>query len=129
MSVKQVIVVRKDLNMRKGKLAAQVAHASLKAVIDLAWWTDAYGNTHFGDIYDDDVIKWLKGDMTKIVVGVEIETELLGLYVKTNLTKIPHALIQDAGKTEFKKPTYTALAIGPAKEEDVDKITGNLVLL
>jgi len=129
MSIKQVIAVRKDLNMRKGKLAAQVAHASLKAVTDLAWWTDDYGDVYFGDIYNDDVIKWLKEDMTKIVVSVETEAELLGLYVKANLTEIPHALIQDAGYTEFKEPTYTAIAIGPAKEKEVDKLTKDLPLL
>ena len=101
-TLKQVIVIRKDLNMRKGKMAAQAAHASLKAVTDLCWYTDDHGDRIFGGTGNNDIVNWLSNDMTKIVVGVESETELLRLYVSVQLHRIPYALIQDAGKTEFK---------------------------
>lgn len=138
MEVKQVIVVRKDLNMRKGKLAAQVAHASLKVILDrMHKYDDKYKHPlskfhqYVLEVYDGSALDiWLSGDFTKIVVGVDSEKELMDLYVKTqSFLLIPYALIQDAGKTEFKEPTYTALAIGPAKEEEINKLTGDLPLL
>lgn len=128
MEVKQVIVVRKDLNMRKGKLAAQVAHASMKVLVDGIWQLPG-GMTKWAIELNEDMERWLAGAFTKIVVGVNSEKELMGLYVDVQLAELPHALILDAGKTEFKEPTYTALAIGPVKEEEVDKLTGNLQLL
>lgn len=132
MEVKQVIVVRKDLNMRKGKLAAQVAHASLKVIIDrmckenMQWWFELWRM-----IIDKDepLYEWLHGSFTKIVLGVNSEKELMELYVEAQMAKLPHALIRDAAKTEFKDPTYTALAIGPAEADKIDKITGGLKLL
>lgn len=124
--IKQVIVVRKDLNMRKGKLAAQVAHASLKVLVDRMWRRP--GEVAGIDL-NEDTEKWLIGLSTKIVVSVNSEKELMDLYVEAQLAGLPHALIQDAGKTEFKEPTYTALAIGPAEEGEIDKLTGDLILL
>lgn len=126
MGIKQVIVVRKDLNMRKGKLAAQVAHASIKVLVDKMWQLP--GRIKGIDI-NDDMEKWLVGLSTKIVVSVNSEKELMDLYVQAQLAGLPYALIRDAGKTEFREPTYTALAIGPAEEEEIDKLTGDLVLL
>lgn len=134
MSVKQVIVVRKDLNMRKGKLAAQVAHASMKVILDmmskeellnatLTKWTLFMSK-------EEPLYQWLDGLFAKIVVGVESERELMELYISSQLAGLPHALIQDCGRTEFHgEPTYTAIAIGPAKAEEIDRITGHLVLL
>lgn len=128
MSIKQVIVVRKDLNMRKGKLAAQVAHASIKALIGDDMWLSG-GGWRPGIDLDEIREKWLLGESTKIVVGVDSEKELMNLYIDAQLAKVRHALIRDAGRTEFKEPTYTALAVGPAKEDEVDKITGHLKLI
>jgi len=134
--VKQVIVMRKDLHCRAGKTAAQVAHASMKALLDKMFkYRDvAIENRHsyILDIVDDSPLdKWLSGLFTKIVVYVNSEEELLDLYNKVKEdTWMLHALIQDAGKTEFNgKPTYTCLAIGPDWAEKIDEITGNLPLL
>ena len=133
MNIKQVIVVRKDLNMRKGKLAAQVAHASMKVILSMmSKKYMLHGRMEEWSLLmstDQEIYKWLDGSFTKIVVGVNSEKELMNLYIETQLAGLPHALILDAGKTEFKEPTYTALAIGPAKSKEIDRITGNLELL
>jgi PTH2 family peptidyl-tRNA hydrolase len=74
--------------------------------------------------------EWAFGIFTKVVVGVESEEELFDIYDKTKLFGLPCAIIQDVGATEFNGvPTYTALAVGPAESEKIDKITGNLKLL
>ena len=73
---------------------------------------------------------WMDGNYAKICVGVNSELELLGVYQKAKEAGIPCSLIQDAGLTEFGGvPTYTAVAIGPHKVEEIDKITGTLSLL
>ena len=129
MSVKQVIVVRKDLNMRKGKLAAQVAHASMKVFFDMGEFTHP-------DVFEianltKPMIKWMDyGPFTKIVVGVNSEEELLEIKKKAKEANIPNALIKDNGLTEFHGiPTNTCIAIGPDEEEKINAITGELELL
>lgn len=124
--IKQVIVLRTDLNMRKGKMAAQAAHASMKVFFDRGWVE--FGK--FGCHVWPEAEEWIKGIFTKIVVGCKSEQELLDLHEKTKEAKLPSALIQDSGATEFHgQPTYTALAVGPANSEEIDKITGELKLL
>ena len=116
---KQVIVLRKDLNMRKGKMVAQGAHASLGAIL------------HNGKLKSNpDVDAWLEGRFTKICVSVGSEEELLEIYNQAGLAKLNRSLITDAGLTEFDGvPTKTAVAVGPGIPEVVDKITGHLKLL
>lgn len=113
--MKQVIVLRKDLNMRKGKMIVQGAHAALGAYL--------VNPKH------PYCVEWLKGPFTKICVSVDSEKELFEIYKLAKETNLPHILIKDAGKTEFKEPTYTAIAIGPGPEKEIDKITGKLKLL
>lgn len=125
--VKQVLVLRTDLNMRKGKMAAQAAHASMKVFFDrragsapdrleVALWPEA--------------AEWVAGAFTKIVVGCASQDELLALEAKTREAGLPCALVIDAGATEFHGvPTPTALAIGPAAAAAVDALTGTLKLL
>ena len=130
--IKQVIVVRKDLKMRKGKLAAQVAHASMKVFLDMMSKEKLENGMQKWSLLlndEEDIYQWLCGLFTKIVVGVDSKADLLDLYVGAILAKIPCALVEDAGKTEFKRPTYTCIAIGPAKSEEIDKLTGHLILL
>jgi len=125
---KQVIVVRKDLNMRKGKLAAQVAHASGKVFFDRAVFT----TLHIIINCTEAMVVWAdinKSPFVKIVVYVTSEQELHDLKEQADIAEIPNALILDAGRTEFKKPTYTCLAIGPDNPVCVDEITGDLPLL
>ncbi len=124
--VKQVIVMRKDLGMRKGKMIAQGAHGSMAVVLNNL---HRLTNTHH-NMWDNPLKEWVNGSFTKIVVSVDSEEELLAIAKQAEDAGLLHALIRDAGKTEFDGvPTYTCVAIGPAKMEDVDKITGNLSLL
>ena len=131
--VKQVIVVRKDLNMRKGKLAAQVAHASMKVLLDNMVRSSF---SHYGEEWTLQVhphtplAKWLYGLFTKIVLYVEFEEAITALENRCHFAKIPCAVITDAGKTEFKgQPTITCIAIGPWWADEIDLITGELPLL
>ena len=150
MNTKQVIVFRKDLlkgpnAIRKGKFGAQCAHASLGALLKLF---SVYKQelVRFGIIetgsgkiqykYDltfgkDSVLDdWLNGKFTKIVVSVDSDEELVALNKALDETYIPHALITDAGLTEFHGvPTNTCLGIGPYVAEEIDKFTGHLPLL
>lgn len=118
---KQVIVIRKDLNMRKGKMVAQGAHASLKAYIAASFDHGKTGNFIAAE--------WMLTLGTKICVSVDSEAELKEIFDKADAAKLPVVIIKDAGLTEFKEPTLTACAIGPASAEEIDKITGHLKLL
>jgi PTH2 family peptidyl-tRNA hydrolase len=131
---KQVLIVRKDLNMRKGKIAAQVAHASMKVLLDLM---EEYTNDdHVSNElclplhYNIPLNKWIKGRFTKVCVSVDSEEELLDLYKKAQDAGILCSLITDSGLTEFHGvPTNTVVAIGPEFPEKLDLITGHLKLL
>ena len=125
---KQVIVMRKDLGMRKGKMISQGAHASLGSVLKLMKKSNYKYELEFGkDSYLDE---WLNGIFTKITVGVNSLDELMELYNKALEMDIPTILITDAGKTEFNGvPTVTCIAIGPYFSEEIDKITSHLKLL
>lgn len=126
-TVKQVIVVRNDLNMRRGKQIAQGAHASLKVFLDRGRVSQGLGLLI---PLTEDMQAWVKGAFTKVCVQASSEEELLELHRKAKEAEIPCALIQDSGKTEFHgQLTYTTLAIGPAKSEVIDLITGTLKLL
>lgn len=123
---KQTIVLRKDLNMRKGKMIAQGAHASMRAILQLGHREGAT----FVIPLDERLEPWLTGRFKKICVSVNSEAELLALREKARAAGLICALIQDAGLTEFGGvPTYTALAVGPDRAERVDAITGDLPLL
>lgn len=128
---KQVIVIRKDLNMRMGKVAAQVGHAILKACFSFAQFVKTEEKEEIVlDITQEDINTWWKQEFTKIVCYVNSEQELIDLYEQAKEASLPCSLIKDAGHTEFHGvPTLTAMAVGPAKAELVDLITGNLPLL
>lgn len=111
--MKQAIVARSDLGMGKGKLAAQVAHASLSAYEDT----------------DDRVRTRWKGDgQKKVVLKVAGEDALFELADRAERAGLPHAIIRDAGHTQLDPGTVTTLAVGPAEDEDVDRVTGDLSL-
>lgn len=186
MDHKQVIVIQKSLNMRKGKMVAQGAHASMGAILGLArreravpavvaifsaamlamvcvyagllktgghvqqdgWlaavgmmaslalasiafvlWSLARGVRSLVIPLDARVEPWLTGRFKKICVSVNSEQELLDLYERARAANVVCALIKDAGLTEFKEPTYTAVAIGPDREDVVDRFTKDLPLL
>lgn len=120
---KQIIVMRKDLNMRKGKMIAQGAHASMKVLLDTM--------TRNPDApFPLALEEWLKGRFTKICVSVNSQEELEAVYEKAYDAGILCAIIEDSGLTEFKGvPTLTCCAIGPDYSEKLDPITGGLPLL
>lgn len=113
-SYKQVILVRQDLQLPKGKLAAQCAHASVEAVLKS----------------DKKIVNaWLQEGMAKIVLKVKDEKELLHYFQQAKDAGITASLITDAGKTVIAPGTKTCVGIGPEKESTIDKITGKLPLV
>ena len=125
---KQVIVIRKDLNMRKGKMVAQGAHASLAAVLNRMKGSREERVLHIEE--ESALDNWINGRFTKICVSVNSEAELLEIYAKAKDKGLLCSLITDAGLTEFNGvPTKTCCAIGPAWSDEVDEITGKLQLL
>jgi PTH2 family peptidyl-tRNA hydrolase len=110
--LKQVIAVRADLKLSKGKLASQVAHASVTAA--------EKSPQRKG---------WIDEGQKKSVVKVASERELLEVFEAAKNLGLPAALIEDAGRTEIPAGTKTCVGIGPAPEKEVDKVTGRLKLL
>ena len=111
---KQVILIRQDLKLPKGKLAAQSAHASVEAALKS----------------DQKTVKaWRSEGMAKIVLKVKDQKELINYFQQAKDNNLTAALITDAGKTVIAPGTKTAVAIGPHQEEIIDKITGKLPLL
>ncbi len=115
--LKQVLIIRTDLKMGKGKIAAQASHASVNASLEAL---------HQHKIWFD---RWKKYGMAKIAVKVSSEEELQGYYQKAIKAKLPKALINDAGYTQLLPGTATAVAIGPAPSSIIDPITKDLKLL
>lgn len=125
---KQVIVIRKDLNMRKGKMVSQGAHASMKAILD---WSTHEKNGLITELPEGSALEsWINGLFTKICVSVDSEEELVDLYNKALESGLMVSMITDAGLTEFKGvPTKTCIAIGPDWSDQIDPITKHLKLL
>jgi PTH2 family peptidyl-tRNA hydrolase len=111
---KQAIIIRTDIKMSTGKKCVQCCHASL----------GAYRNANKG-IID----KWESQGEKKVVLKVKSKEELLEIFERAKKERIPCFLVKDAGLTELKPGTITALGIGPEEEEKLDKITGKLKLL
>jgi PTH2 family peptidyl-tRNA hydrolase len=127
--IKQVIVVRKDLNMRKGKIGAQVAHASMKVLLDLGhvWASDSRPPDYYMIPLHHEIEPWVTGNFRKIVLGVETEAEMLDILERAKAAGLYTALITDNGLTEFNGvPTNTAIAIGPNYDDRINPITGHL---
>jgi PTH2 family peptidyl-tRNA hydrolase len=123
---KQVIVMRKDLGMRKGKMIAQGAHASLRALLLRA----EVGDERCTIELDEPTRAWLTAKFTKVCVSVDSEAALDAIVERAHAAGVTCALIVDSGATEFHGvPTKTCCAVGPAWIEDVDAITGGLPLL
>lgn len=129
--IKQVIIIRKDLNMRKGKIAAQSSHSCLAVFFNMMKQNpnSKPEQGHFElDVTNPFMLDWMTGHFTKICVYVNSEEELLEIHQKAVVAGLPTSLIKDAGFTEFKEPTYTSVAIGPDDPDKIDLITGTLPL-
>ena len=124
---KMVIVVNRALNMRKGKMCAQVAHAALQFLVQNNE-TERSDEIHVQ--LSQLEYQWLFSTMTKIVVGANSEDELTQLILTAKLNDIPVYPVIDAGFTEFHGvPTLTCVAFGPSDSDELDPITGHLKLL
>jgi peptidyl-tRNA hydrolase, PTH2 family len=127
-TAKQVIVMRKDLNMRKGKMIAQGAHASLRVLLERG--NANAEHTEYTLALTPAMAAWLTGRFVKVCVSVTSEAALDDVVARARAAGVPAALIVDAGKTEFHGvPTKTCCAVGPAWDDEVDAITGELPLL
>jgi len=139
--VKQVIVIRKDLKMGKGKMIVQACHASLNVFLK-KMINDQNGNESsllekHGkyqlklDVEENSEFdQWLKGLYKKVCLYVNSEEELIDIYMKAKNKHLPSILIEDVGKTTFNGiKTRTCVAIGPAESNLIDEITGELRLL
>ncbi len=114
---KMVIVTRKDLKLSAGKLAAQVAHAA----VNCALFTKKNNSKWFK--------KWQNEGAKKVVTKVDSEGDFFILKEKAELLKITTSLIEDAGHTEIPAGTKTVLGIGPAPDNIIDQVTGDLKIL
>jgi len=112
--VKQIIVVNEALRLPRGKLAAQVAHASVAAFLRASPQAQE---------------RWLREGMRKIVLRCDSTEQLAALLVRATQLGLPSELICDAGRTVVEPGTATCLGLGPAAESDLDKVTGALKLV
>lgn len=112
--MKQVILVRADLKLPKGKMAAQCAHASTAALLKS---------------YKSDIEKWQSEGMKKIILKVKDLDELLKCKKEAEGLGLITVLIEDAGKTVVKPGTVTCLGIGPDEEKMIDRVTGKLKMV
>ncbi|MFA5108709.1 MAG: peptidyl-tRNA hydrolase Pth2 [Candidatus Micrarchaeia archaeon] len=115
--IKQVIVVRTDLKMGKGKIAAQAAHASIDSYIK--------AKSKNSQIVES----WMNHGMPKTVLKVDSESDLVRIFMECADREIPCSIITDAGKTQIEPGSKTCVGIGPAKAEAIDRVTGGLALL
>ena len=123
-NTKQVIVMRADLRMRRGKEIAQGSHASMAFITKQVSIVSHRVNT-----LTPVQIEWLASSFRKVCVRVDSEAELLLLQALAKQAGLFTHLVQDNGLTEFGGvPTYTCLAIGPDYDEKIDPITQHLRL-
>ena len=126
MSVRQVIIVNNTLKMPKGKIAAQVAHASLNAFLH---GSRLEYNTLYLDMTDI-MTEWLQGAHTKVCLKSDSEDEMRDIYQRALNDGLPCSLVVDNGLTVFNgEKNLTTVCIGPIDKEIADKYTGHLKLL
>ena len=124
--IKQVIVMRHDLKMRRGKQIAQGSHASMSFICRRLQMNGSVSLEDFNEVQRT----WLTGAFAKICCRVNSEEELMNIHDKAIEAGLEVHLITDSGKTEFHgQPTRTCLAIGPDVSERIDAVTGHLELL
>ncbi|GFE54094.1 peptidyl-tRNA hydrolase [Babesia ovis] len=115
--VKLVLCVRTDLEMGKGKIAAQCGHAAVGAYIDSINRKNPY------------LEEWMNDGQKKIVLKVKSREEMAELRRSAAAANVNYHITCDAGRTQIPAGSYTVIAIGPAPENVVNKITGHLKLL
>ena len=112
--MKQVMIVRTDLKMRKGKIAAQCCHGAIGA---------------YKKSPADKIRKWENEAYAKVVCKVQSLDELIQLKKLAEQKNISNYLVVDAGRTQIPTSTVTVLGLGPDEDEIIDEVTGDLKLL
>ncbi|KPJ87200.1 MAG: hypothetical protein AMJ53_18510 [Gammaproteobacteria bacterium SG8_11] len=126
--MKQVILIRKDLNMRRGKEIAQGSHASMEFLVSQLRQR-LIDNAELTIELNSKEKQWVSQGMAKVCLQVNSEQELLQYYEGAKAHGLKSHLIRDSGRTEFKgNPTLTACAIGPDEADKIDAVTGDLTL-
>ncbi len=135
---KQVLLIRRDLKMRRGKEGAQLSHASIAFITKrLRQPVTFWERVRF--LFSGDVLsllrftaqerQWFCGPFIKIVLKAQDEESLLNVYDRARQAGLEAHLIRDAGRTEFDGiPTYTAVGIGPDSPDKIDPVTGEMEL-
>lgn len=116
-SIKQVVVMRTDIGMGRGKMAAQAGHACVMGA-------DRVRRTH-PDWYE----QWCTGGQKKIALKVSGLADLHQIKIASAQDGLPYAEVSDAGHTQLEPGTITCMSIGPAPANAIDRITGHLPLL
>jgi PTH2 family peptidyl-tRNA hydrolase len=124
---KQVIVLRKDLKMGCGKACAQASHAAQLALFEAKRMEKLEPVMWEG--INNIVDMWVTGGYHKVILTVDSETELIALHEVALARGLPTAFVVDFGLTQLPPHTITAVGIGPAKSDEIDKITGHLRLM
>ena len=114
---KLVILMRNDLKMGKGKIAAQAGHASVHCAMSI--------KKKDSEVFE----KWTLSGQAKVVLKVGSERELFEFKAIADAQDINNSIICDSGRTQLEPGTYTCLGIGPAECSVLDKITGELKML
>lgn len=116
-NVKMVIAVRRDLDLGKGKIAAQVAHAAVMCALK-------------AEKYEKKLFKeWIREGQRKVVIRVDTLSALMELKRKVEIMGLVHEIITDAGHTQIEPGTITCLGIGPVEEDVIEPVTGEYSLL
>lgn len=113
--MKLALIVRTDLEMGRGKIAAQVAHAAVAATL--------------ASIRSNDLVAWLRDGQPKVVLKVATAELLLDIVREARAASLPVEVVHDAGRTQVAPGTVTCCGIGPAESERIDAVTGGLSLL
>jgi peptidyl-tRNA hydrolase, PTH2 family len=115
MATKLVLIVRADLGMGRGKIAAQAAHAAVTAVL--------------AGLGGADLVAWLDDGQPKVVLRADGADQLDAIAARAAESGLPVQVISDAGRTQVAAGTRTCVAIGPADAQHIDPITAELALL
>jgi PTH2 family peptidyl-tRNA hydrolase len=114
-AMKLALVVRTDLGMGRGKIAAQVAHAAVAAVL--------------ASLGEPELDAWLRDGQPKVVLKVATAERLQDVVRQAQADGLPAELISDAGRTQVTPGTLTCCAVGPAESHRIDAVTAGLSLL
>jgi PTH2 family peptidyl-tRNA hydrolase len=125
--IKQVILIRKDLKMRRGKEIAQGSHAAMDFLVSRLRLQR--GNASRAVLLNEHEIRWIDEGMAKVCLRVDSQESLEQCHQQAREIGLESHIIRDSGKTEFGGvPTLTACAIGPGPAQLIDQVTGELVL-